>query len=179
MAVVADQGNCQLVGQQFIISETAADAAAGFQLQTALRRVQCLDGFAPAQPFLLPHKGSVAPFRQVGQAGQGFGHHGPHPLVGQACRERVDRLKPGQAVLLLGRQDIVGIDHLQRIAVALQTAADQPRAVERQGALNIIALHVEQYQLQRAGGINTGNPPWLAGAGRWLVLQDVDQHRSR
>ena len=172
---VTHQGNGQLVGQEFVIGEAAARRREGGKLGLLVRTVRLAQGLCPGGPVLPSLLGRVEPLRQERQAlDRGMDGLADH-LEAEARRQGIDRLDGFQALGFLRPGDVIGVGHLQAVVEDLDLAADHPGLPRRQRPGQVVAVDVEEHELQAAAVVVAEHAVGLAPVRRRPVLVDLDR----
>ncbi len=127
----------------------------------------------PAAPFA---EGRIDPFRQYREAVERRPDRLLHDARHQARGQRIHRLNRAEAVEFVRPQHKVGMRHLRHAAVELDTAADDALGADREKTRELVALHVEIDQRQRAGVVGAQHAVRPAPEAR---LVRFDAHSNR
>ncbi len=174
LLVRAHQRDRELVGQQLVEGEALARRRQGQEIVGRLRRMRGQQRIAPRRPFLAREPGRVLPFRQrlhTQQRGvDRLLHHLEAEPGGQAI-DRLDRLELLRRVRVL---DMVGVGDLDLVVEMLDLAAHHPRRADRQQPLEIVALGMEEHEMEKPGLVAAAHAIGRARIARRLVR--VDRH---
>ncbi len=151
LALIAHQGHRQLIGQELVVGQALARRRRGQQIRIGGRRVEHGHGLAPRRPLPPLHQRRVGPFRQrrrpLDGSGDGFLQR-PHR---QSAGQRVDRLHRRQPLGFGDVDDVIGVGDLDLIVEMLDPAAHHPDRSHRKQAFEVIALDVEEHEVEKAG----------------------------
>jgi hypothetical protein len=120
----AHQRQRQLSRQQLVIGEAPPRRRLRRERRRLLRAMELAQRRAEAGPALAPGELRRQPFRQVGQALQGFARQLHQLALRQAPGQRIDRLDARQLGGALRRQDVVGVGHPEPVVEPFDAAAD-------------------------------------------------------
>ena len=109
--------------------------------------------FHPAFPLPLLEDGRIDPFGKRGQPLKGGFDRLAQHLGRKAGGHRIDRLDDLDRGELLFRHDMVGMDHVEFAAEAVDAAADRAGLAERQGLQQIILARVEEDEVDETGRV--------------------------
>ena len=118
------QPHGELVGKQFIIGQPVPVGLIILMVDLIHRRV-------PPRPIARSQQAGLNPFGQVRQMLERRRRKLPHPLVSQSFRQRIDRFGEARRACLAHGNDMVGVHHLQFIAIAVELAGNDPRFPHR------------------------------------------------
>ena len=120
---VADEGQRELVGEHLVIAQPLAGKP---RLGFAVDRPQRL---AEGGPLSLGEQPRLDPLRHVRQPLQRRLHQGRDAFARDAFGQRIDRLHVRQC--LVGRHHVVGVRHLEFVAIAFHASRHTLRLAER------------------------------------------------
>ncbi len=170
------QRDRQLVGKQLIEGQAPACRRCRQKIVGLTRRMRRGQRRPPGWPARACAIGGILPFRQFRRAGERridrLRHHAQAQARGQAV-DRLDRLQPRQR---LGLDNVVGMRDLDLVVEGLDAAAHYPRRPDRQQPLEIVALHVEEDEVEEPGLVAAAHAIGLARIGRLHVC--VHRHRD-
>ena len=180
LEVLPHQGERQLAGKQLVVGETLPWRAAGRDVAGVRRLVQALQRSAEVRPAARLHPGRLLPLRHLAQALQRLPRRLLHDLARQAGGERIDRLQHRQVAARLRRHDVVGMRHLQLVAVALDAPRHVALLADGKLPLDELALGVEEHEVELSRLVLD---PHLVGravvaARRRVVLEDAHLERG-
>jgi len=87
--------------------------------------------FLPIRPAALGLEAGLDPLAEIGRAGERLDGEVSEALVGEPFRQRIDRLAVGELVGLVGVEDVVRVNDLKLLAVAVELARDEPWLADR------------------------------------------------
>ena len=101
-------------------------------------------------------------------------------LAREACRQRIDRLQHRQLVAGFRRNDVVGVRHLQRFAVAFDAARDEAQLADGQLLFDELALGVEENEIDASGIVFARDlvGRFVVAARRRFVFQNPEAERD-
>ena len=106
----ADHRERKLIGEQLVISEPGPCRRRGQEIGVALGRMLPGERLGESRPGILADECRIGPFRQGGQMRQRFGDRLAQRRVGEAGRQRIDRLMQGQ-----GARPAFDVRHMVRV----------------------------------------------------------------
>ena len=163
-----DQGEGELVGQQFIEGKALAVAGGGVEPGLIGGAMNGGEGGAPVGPVLAAPVGAIEPVGQLGQVGEGGVDGLAQGLGGQAGGHGVDRLDTVDAALGILGADVIGMADLGGVVEAVDLAAHHHHLPDRELALQIVRAGMEIDQLQEPG---------LVGAAHLIRMTRHDRRR--
>ena len=167
----------QLVAQQLVIGQPHPRRREGRQFAFALRVMGGAQSLRPSFPLPLLEDRGIDPFRQLGQPLERRLDRFAQDLGRQAGGHGIDRLHDLDLGELFFRHDMVGMDHAELAAEAIDAAADRARLPERQGLQQIILARVEEHEVDEAGRVGAAH---LVGLARVVRLHvPLDPHHDR
>ena len=118
----ADEAEGELAGKQFVIGEALPGGAAGRDVGGSWGLwMRSSASLKVGQPRALSKAGGQ-PFVEFGDEVEGLAAELAENFGGEAGGEGIDRFEQGQLVARFGRHDVVGVDHLELVAVSLDAA---------------------------------------------------------
>ena len=151
LARAPPSGQCQLMGEQFVIGQSLARRGVRRQIGLARRRMQGLNRRVPARPPLLRQPGGVLPLVQLGRGIQRAERQLPHHPRRQPGRGRIDGLDGRNLLAPVQGHDPVGMDDLDLAVEPLDLAGDQPSLALRQLTVDVLRTAAEPDQVDEAG----------------------------
>ena len=177
--VPAHHGQRQLVGQQFVEGQPRPRRRRRRQVALALGGVRLFERPPPGLPPLAGEECRIEPFVEVRRPLQRRADQLTEPFARQSGGQRIDRLHRQQTVPIAFVGDVIGVGHLQFLAVAFDDTADHPHRADRQHLLQVVGTGVKEHQHQVAGVVGASDLVGLAGAGVRRRLVDIDPDRER
>ncbi len=176
-AASPDEGHGELAREDLVIGEALARRVGRREIRLGGGRVDGVERRIRGGPAARFAQGRVDPFgerRDPVERRRRCPLRDVPPEARDHCIDRLDRLQPREFV---GPQDQIGVRHLRRPVVELDSAADDPLAADRQHARQIVALDVEIDERQAPGAFGAEDPVRpLAVAG--LVPLDPQPNRN-
>ena len=171
-----DQGQGQLVGQQFVVGKPLADRCHGVESRLVLGFVGEQKRVAPSFPFVLCQIGGVDPFWQLRQSVERGADGLAQDLERQPRGQRIDRLDGLQAGDLVGRADVVGVGDLDFLGEGFDLAADHPDLALGERLPEVIFVSVEEHQGDGAGVVGAVDLVGKPLIGRFFVAFHGQRH---
>ena len=134
-----DQQQREAVRQQFVIGEPVARFLVGADVPRAQRR-------SPRWPARLRQLARFDPFGQLGQPRQRLLGEARHARLGETSGQAIDRLALPLHLRRAGFLDVIGMDDLEHIAIAIEPPGDPARLAHRQQFLGGIGRFAEPAQ---------------------------------
>ena len=134
---------------------------------------QCV---AESGPAALRYPAGILPFWRIWHLIDAVADALAEHLAGQPGSQCINRLKQRQISAVLRRHDVVGVRHLQRVVVALDTARHETDFALGQLPLHERMIGVEEYEVEAAGIVLRRDlvGSFRIAARRRLVLQHPD-----
>ena len=142
--VPAHQRKRKLTGEEFVIGEALPGWRAVRDILGVVRSVDALDRLLEIRPIASLEPVALLPFGKIRNAFDGLSRRLERDLSRQSRSQRVDRLQQRHLIARFRRHDIVGVRHLQLLAVAFDAAGDEADFADRQLLLDKFVLGVEE-----------------------------------
>ncbi len=169
------QGERQLVREQFVIGKARAGGGERQDARLILRLVDGDDGLPPGRPAFPLQQRRIDPFGKIAEFGDRLRYGPLQGFPGEPGGQAIYGFDHGQAIAGVGRQDVVGMAHLQAALEPFRAPAHEPPAPLGQDFLEIVAVGMEEDELHLPARVAAGDavgPP--AARRRGMVADDLD-----
>lgn len=151
LRILPHERQCQLAGEQFVIGEPLPRERTGGNVGGVGRTMQPPQCLAKSGPAPLRYPAGILPFRRVWHLVDAVTDALTEHLAGQPGSQCINRFEQRQVSAILRRYDVIGVRHLQRVVVALDTARHETDLTHRQLPLHERMISVEEYEVEAAG----------------------------
>ena len=122
--LLADNGQGELIGQEFIVGQAAATRGVWADVVKCFGHVGLQQGFPERKKMMFFDEVVLLPFRKIGHPLQSLADELVEHFVGQAGRQRINRLNANNLFGVFGTDNVIRVGHLFDAVKAFNPSAD-------------------------------------------------------